>query len=212
MAAATLLHFEPFACDAPCCVWRAPNSPGFGARRRSGLPSYFLQTRIGARLTWITIGRHGNPWTPETARKEAYRLLGQIAGGDEPRLKRQDLSDQPTLGQVALRFMAEYGVTLKPTSVDKYKFLIDRYIVPELGDRLVARIARPDVMKLHTGIARTKSLANYAVAVAVLSKIMSWAEEQNLRTTQSNPCFRIKKFREGKRPNQVASRRISRAW
>ena len=183
-------------------IIRDTDLAGFGARRRTGLPSYFLQKRIGARLSWITIGRHGSPWTPETARKEAYRLIGQIAGGDEPRLRRSDLTEQPTLKDVAPRFMAEYGVTLKPTSHEKYRYLIERYIIPELGDRLIARIARPDVQKFHAGMSRTKSLANYAVAV--LSKLMSWAEEQNLRAAQSNPCFKLKKFREGKRQRYLS--------
>jgi hypothetical protein len=43
---------------------------------------------------------------------------------------------------------------------------------------------RPDVLKLHAGMARTKSLANYTISV--LSKLMSWAEEQNLRPAHKN--------------------------
>ena len=189
-------------------VIRDTDLVGFGARRRTGLPTYFLQKRIGPRLRWITIGRHGAPWTPETARKEAYRLLGQIAGGDEPRLKRQDLADKPTLEETAQRFMAEHGVRLKPASLDKYRFLLDRYIVPVLGDRLIERIARPDVLKLHASMARKKPLANYAVSV--LSKLMSWAEEHGLRPAQSNPCFKIKKFRENKRQRYLSREEYQR--
>lgn len=37
---------------------------------------------------------------------------------------------------------------------------------------------------------RTKSLANYTVSV--LSKIMNWAEEQDLPPLQPNPCFKLK--------------------
>jgi hypothetical protein len=56
---------------------------GFGARRqRSELVSYLLiyRTQEG-RQRWPTIGRHGPPWTPETARAEAQRLLGLVEGG-----------------------------------------------------------------------------------------------------------------------------------
>jgi integrase len=189
-------------------VIRDTDLTGFGARRRTGLPTYFLQKRIGPRLRWITIGRHGAPWTPETARKEAYRLLGQIAGGDEPRLKRKDLADKPTIKDAAARFMAEHGVRLKPASLEKYRFLIDRYIVPELGDRLIERVARPDILKLHASMARKKPLANYAVSV--LSKLMSWAEEHGLRPAQSNPCFKIKKFRENKRQRYLSQEEYQR--
>jgi hypothetical protein len=42
---------------------------GFGVRcRPSGAKTYLLKTRIGGAQRWLTIGRHGSPWTPETAR------------------------------------------------------------------------------------------------------------------------------------------------
>jgi hypothetical protein len=53
-------------------VWD-PSLPCFGARRqRSDAISYvlFYRTKEG-RQRWFTIGRHGAPWTPETARAQA---------------------------------------------------------------------------------------------------------------------------------------------
>src|SRR5882724_1588890 len=50
---------------------------GFGVRCRGlGGKYYFLKYRLSnGRQRWATIGRHGSPWTVETARKEARRLL-----------------------------------------------------------------------------------------------------------------------------------------
>src|SRR5437762_310226 len=52
---------------------------GFGLRTTpTGAKSYVLQYRMGGRESpsrRYTIGRHGSPWTPQTARKEAERLL-----------------------------------------------------------------------------------------------------------------------------------------
>ncbi len=45
---------------------------------------YVLQYRIGGRLRRYTIGKHGSPWTPEEARREANRLRGLIAAGIDP--------------------------------------------------------------------------------------------------------------------------------
>lgn len=170
---------------------------GFGVRCQKGAPIYFLQKRIGQKVRWITIGRHGSPWTAETARKEAYRLLGQIAGGAPPHTRRQELEGKPTLRDAAQHFMAEHGTQLKYQSRIKYQFLLDRYILETLGDRLLETINRADIMRLHARMASKPPLANYAVSV--LSKLMSWAEEQGIRPLQSNPCFRIKKFRENSR-------------
>src|SRR5262244_1802046 len=50
---------------------------GFGARRQeSDAVAYvlFYRTKEG-RQRWFTIAKHGAPWTPETARDEAKRLL-----------------------------------------------------------------------------------------------------------------------------------------
>jgi hypothetical protein len=58
---------------------------GFGIRvQKGGGNSYVLHYRVGtsrgAPLRKLTIGRHGSPWTPETARREAKTLLGMIEG------------------------------------------------------------------------------------------------------------------------------------
>ena len=69
---------------------------GFGARRQIDAVSYVLIYRTAeGRQRWHTIGRHGSPWTPDTARKEAIRLMGSVAGGLDPAaLKRAKRSAQ----------------------------------------------------------------------------------------------------------------------
>jgi len=61
---------------------------GFGCRRQRKDPIYFLKARFGGRQRWFAIGPHGSPWTPETARNEARRLLGEAAAGRDPVLAR----------------------------------------------------------------------------------------------------------------------------
>ncbi|MDD2704960.1 MAG: integrase arm-type DNA-binding domain-containing protein, partial [Acidocella sp.] len=53
--------------------------PGFGARRQKDSVQYVLRYRTAeGRQRWFTIGRHGAPWTPDSARDEARRRLGEI--------------------------------------------------------------------------------------------------------------------------------------
>src|SRR5690242_20062771 len=53
---------------------------GFGLKvTPAGARVYVVQYRAGRRLRRYTIGRHGSPWTPEAARREAARLLGTVA-------------------------------------------------------------------------------------------------------------------------------------
>lgn len=61
---------------------------GFGMKvTSSGAASYVLQYRMGGRESKTrryTIGGHGSPWTPATARAEAERLSLLIAQGADP--------------------------------------------------------------------------------------------------------------------------------
>jgi len=66
-------------------IWDAGKGSvtGFGARRQRGpAVTYVLKYRTArGSQRWQTIGRHGSPWTSETARAEAKRLTGVIVSG-----------------------------------------------------------------------------------------------------------------------------------
>src|SRR4051812_40042261 len=58
---------------------------GFGVRvAPTGDRTYVLKYRAARQQRWLTIGRHNSPWTPELARREALKLLGQVAQGQDP--------------------------------------------------------------------------------------------------------------------------------
>ena len=66
-------------------IWDGSVS-GFGARRQATLVvSYFVtyRTTEGRKRTY-TIGKHGSPWSPDTARQEARRVLGEVVKGADP--------------------------------------------------------------------------------------------------------------------------------
>jgi integrase len=57
---------------------------GLGVRRQTRGLFYYLRYRHSGGQVMRSIGRHGSPWTPDTARNEALRLLGTLAGGTDP--------------------------------------------------------------------------------------------------------------------------------
>src|SRR3974390_989424 len=57
---------------------------GVGVRRQTDGAYYYLRFRKNGVQSMKSIGRHGSPWTPDTARNEAKRLLGAVVGGDDP--------------------------------------------------------------------------------------------------------------------------------
>lgn len=86
---------------------------GFGLRcRPSGAKFYILKTRVGRRQRWITIGRHGSPWTADKARDEALRLLGQKASGKDPAAERDSKKKAVSMKELGEQFLTGHvGMT-----------------------------------------------------------------------------------------------------
>lgn len=167
---------------------------GFGVRRQQNAASYFLQKNVHGRVRWFTIGPHGSPWTPDSARKEAWSILVSLNDGIDPTKLKQLERDKPVLQDVTKQFMATHGPKLKPRSREEYQRLIDLHINPTFGNKLIADITRGDIAKFHASMADTPSAANFALAV--LSKLMRWCEDCGYRPEQSNPCRGVIKYRQ----------------
>lgn len=83
---------------------------GFGLRVfKGGTKSYVLKYRRGPVQRWVTIGRHGAPWTPDTARKEAKRLIGKIGEGKDQAGERKDDRDAESFATFAARYLTDYA-------------------------------------------------------------------------------------------------------
>jgi integrase len=105
-------------------------------------------------------------------------------------------------------FMTEHGPKLKPLTHEKYEHLLDRYLVPALGHKRLDIIDRGDVLRFHANLAAYPRLANYEVAV--LSRLMTWAEDRGFRKEQTNPCLRLKKYQETKRQRYLTREELAR--
>jgi integrase len=86
---------------------------GFGARRQLRDTFYVLRYRLNGRQRLITIGRHGSPWTPDTARTEAKRLLGLVAGKVDPAA----VPPTETFSVTLDRYLERKRPSLKPRSI-----------------------------------------------------------------------------------------------
>jgi len=192
---------------------------GFGVRRqRSEARTYILKARVGNRQRWFVIGRHGAPWTPDTARGQAQQLLGDIAGGIDvaairdhgkgkldPTLKEfcKDYLQDAHDGKVTYRGRPKKASTL---AVDVGR--INRHIVPLLGKKSVREITTDDVIDfMHAvrlgktattentgprGIARVRGGETASArAVGLLGSILTYAVKRRLR--DDNPVRGVEK-------------------
>lgn len=187
---------------------------GFGVRvQRGGAKSYILHYRVGtgrgAPLRKLTIGRHGSPWTPETARGEAKRLLGMVEDGADPASDKIARREAPTVAQLAERFLAEHATAKrKGSTAAEYKRLLNNIILPALGKRKAAEVTRAEVATLHHAQRAAPYQANRVLAV--LSKMFNLAERWGLRPDGSNPCRHVEKFAERKRERMLSPAELAR--
>jgi integrase len=183
---------------------------GFGIRcRPSGAKHYVLKMRLGGRQRWLTIGRHGSPWTPDNARREALRLLGLKAAGHDPASERDRQKGAITIAELGRRFLQEYiPQHCKPRTAEEYERAVEKYINPIIGRHRIADLTRSDVAQLHHRFRDRPYQANRSLAV--LSKMMNLAEAWGLRRDGSNPVRHVKKYREDKRERYLTKAELQR--
>ena len=179
---------DHLSAEAPNKVLWDSELKGFGVRcRASGAMHYVLKTRIGGRQRWLTIGRHGSPWTPDTARREAMHLLGLKAAGRDPAAVRDRQKGAVTIVELADRFLREHAARhCKPRTQEEYQRAVEHFIAPGLGRHRITDLARADVVQFHHRHRDRPYQANRCLAV--LSEMMNLAEAWGLRTDGSNPC------------------------
>ena len=179
---------------------------GFGVRvQRGGAKSYVLHYRVGtgrgAPLRKLTIGRHGSPWTPETARKEAKTLLGMIEDGADPAADKMARREAPTIAELAERFLAEHAdAKRKGSTAAEYRRLLDKIILPALGKRKAADVT-----------ARGRSEVN--MEIPDLRGMVGAVEGGMGRWCSSEPAFqpgRDRSHHNDGRPTSVSARRFRR--
>jgi integrase len=183
---------------------------GFGVRcRPSGAKHYVIKFRSGGRQRWITIGRHGSPWTPTTARTEALRQLGLKAAGRDPASERDRQKGIISVAELGERFLHDYVPRhLKQSTGAEYRRAVELFINPDLGHHRISDLTRSDIGGFHSRLAKIPYQANRALGV--LSKMMNLAEEWGLRADGTNPCRHVKKYREQKRERYLSIEELQR--
>jgi integrase len=177
---------------------------GFGVRCRGVGKHYVLKLRVGNRQRWITIGRHGSPWTPETARNEAVRLLGVKADKKDPCAEREKDKNAVTVADLSKKFMEEHAAAhLKPGTIAQYQRYVDEFIDPKLGKLRINDVKKADITELQHEMSDHEIQANRCMAI--LSKMFSLAaDDWGLRDDGINPCRGIKRFKENERQRYLS--------
>lgn len=204
---------------------------GFGARRQKSIAiSYVVIYRTAEnRQRFHTIGRHGAPWTPDTARKEAKRILGSVVAGSDPAADKKQKRHAQSVTELCDLYIkdAEAGRLLtrrkkpkKASTIVTDRSRIERHIKPLLGARAVNSVTRADIDSFMHAVAEGKTAVRIKTAkkrglavvrggkgaasrtVGLLGAIFSYAVRHGLRA--ENPVRGVERFADGRRLRRLA--------
>ena len=154
---------------------------GFGLRTTpKGAQSFVFQYRVeGGPARRKTIGPVGSPWTPNTARKEAERLLVQVYQGVDPveakreaKRKKEELNFKAYCEKFVELYLREnWRGTWKAA-----RCTLENVVIPRWRGLTVGEITRADIVKVMDDYsdrpARRKEIHS------VLRKLFNWAADR----------------------------------
>lgn len=188
---------------------------GFAVRlTSSGVKSFILEKRIDGQVKRLTIGRYPE-LTVEQARKEAQKLLGKIATGQNPiaEKKRQAL-EETTLLQ-AFRAFLNARKNLKPRTLYGYNRLMET-VFADWQKKPITAITKEMVTKRHTKIGTERGEAYANLSMRFLRAVFNFAiaqyedgsghalvkENPVIRLTQTRAWYRVERRQTVIRPHQ----------
>jgi integrase len=181
---------------------------GFGVRRHgTDGRHYLLRYRFNGRQTFKKIGRHGSPWTPDAARAEALRLLGQIVTGVNPA---QRQPDSTTFGAEMDRYLAHRQANVRPETFRQLTLHLRKHSSP-LHALAIDRIDRRRIAQLLAQVETQSGAVSRNRLRSSLSAFWSWLIREGLLET--NPVTGTGVADEGPSRDRVLSNKeLAEIW
>ncbi len=208
MASGKITKAKVDALEPGGCLWDS-ETRGFGVRRQKRDATYVLKYRSDGRQRFITIGSHGSPWTPETARQRAKALLGEVAAGRDPAALRDERRSVPTLAAFAERYISNYSALHKgPRTVEEEQRNLRLHIIPAFGPLRMDAIKAGAIAGFMSS--RSENPVNANRCFALLSHMFTIAAKWGVLPQGSNPCVGIEKYREQSRERYLSQSELMR--
>lgn len=158
-------------------ILRDTELKGFGVRfSGGGTRAFVVETRIEGKVKRISLGRYP-ALTVEEARREARKVLGEIASGRNPLAeKANQVASHLTLAQAWEDFKS-VRKTLKPKTVFDYgRFLETAF--PDWKHKPLTSITKDMVAKRHTQLGETRGQAYANHALRFVRALYNFARAQ----------------------------------
>ena len=163
--------------DKDQIFYRDSELKGFALRiTATGTKSFVVEKNIGNKVRRITLGKYG-ALTTEQARKEAQKLIGQIATGVDPIAeKRTDKMRGVTLNEVFNDYI-QVRKTLKQTTLKNYQQILSKAF-DNWGNKPLVSITKDKIAKHHEKLGKEHGEAYANLAMRVLRALFNFAAGQ----------------------------------
>lgn len=133
--------------------------------------------------------------TVSQARDIAKDWLHRVSLGEDPSKNRAQKRAGMTVKEFTTIYLWRYARKKKSFKEDRRQ--IAKYIRPNLGSEKIEDITRDDIVALHNKMKKSPVQANRTLAL--MSKLMNYAEEIGERKNNTNPCQHVSRNKEKKR-------------
>ena len=157
---------------------------------------------------FLKIGDFGSV-TPEQARDEARKHLGEVARGEDPAATQKDAKDAPTLSDLIDEYLEEVAPKKKPGTANLYTHYLKKLVTAQLKGKKAASITHADIAKFHSSLGKTKPVtANRTIAA--LSSLYTFAAKRKRVAPDFNPAKGLEKFKERARERYLTTKELGR--
>jgi integrase len=110
--------------------------------------------------------------TLQDARREAKKILGDVAKGHDPLAQRQKeaRAGEDTFQAIAEEYLKREG----KRSTDQTRAVLARLVFPKLGSRPIAEIKRTDIIRLLDKIGDERGFSMADITLAHVRRVMNW--------------------------------------
>lgn len=171
---------------------------GFALRVTPGSRTFVVEKRIDGRVKRITLGRYGE-LTTEQARKQAQKLLGEIAQGHDPiRESKEEILKKKTLGEVFEDYLLTRK-TLRPKTIVDYRRVLNLHFADWMGKPFLT-ITKDAIRKRHDSIGKDHGEAYANLGMRLVRALFNYAagayeDVQGRSLVSENPVSRLSQTR-----------------
>lgn len=172
----------------------------------AGSRTFYVIKRAGSGMAWLKLGLFPD-MSVENARKEAEKVLGQFAQGNDPAQIRRVERTEMTLDDLHNEYMIRCAAFNRRPDKPKANY---RLYLSAWGKRKLSTIRHEEVDRLHKKIGRENGIVTANIALKLLHVMFNKAINEWRIWSGENPAHGIKKFPEQSRDRFLQSDELPR--